>query len=59
MANNQPTGADNLLPVLIYATLKALPSRAYSNILFVSYYRSPKRITGEDEYYFTTYESTL
>ncbi|CAK57595.1 unnamed protein product (macronuclear) [Paramecium tetraurelia] len=59
MANNQPTGADNLLPVLIYATLKAQPSKAYSNILFVSYYRSPKRITGEDEYYFTTYESTL
>ncbi|CAD8096669.1 unnamed protein product [Paramecium primaurelia] len=59
MANNQPTGADNLLPVLIYATLKAQPQRAYSNILFVSYYRSPKRITGEDEYYFTTYESTL
>ncbi|CAD8192982.1 unnamed protein product [Paramecium pentaurelia] len=59
MANNQPTGADNLLPVLIYATLKAQPQKAYSNILFVSYYRSPKRITGEDEYYFTTYESTL
>ncbi|CAD8093184.1 unnamed protein product [Paramecium primaurelia] len=59
MANNQPTGADNLLPVLIYATLKAQPQKAYSNILFISYYRSPKRITGEDEYYFTTYESTL
>ncbi|CAD8107958.1 unnamed protein product [Paramecium sonneborni] len=56
---NQSSGNDNLLPILIYAILKAQPQKAYSNILFVNYYRSPKRITGEDEYYFTTYQSTL
>ena len=57
--NSSPTGADHFLPVLIYAVLQARPSNPFSNIEYISNFRSPRRIAGPEEYYFTAYESAL
>ena len=43
-------GADQLLPVCIYTIIKANPPSLNSNVNFVSSFRHPSRLRGEDEY---------
>ena len=43
-------GADQLLPLCIYTIMKANPPNLHSNILFISSFRHPTRLRGEDEY---------
>lgn len=55
----KPTGADDFLPVLIYVVLKAQPKNPMSNIEFIRDFRLPHRLRGEEDYYFTAYDSAL
>jgi len=57
--NNKPTGADDFLPCLIYTILKAKPKNVASDIQFIKSYRSPDRLNGMDDYYFTAFESAI
>lgn len=43
-------GADQLLPLCIYSIIRANPPSLQSNINFVSNFRHPNRMRGEDEY---------
>ena len=52
-----PTGADDFLPVLIYLVLKTKPINPISNIEFIKKYRSPARLMGLEDYYFTALEN--
>ena len=58
-SKNKRTGADNFLPVMIFLVLSAKPSRPLSNLEFIRDFRSSRRLRGFEEYYFTSYESTL
>lgn len=52
-ANENPPGADEFLPVLIYVTLKANPPQLHSNLLYIQRYRRQSRMVSETAYYFT------
>ena len=43
-------GADQLLPVCIYAIIRANPPCLLSNVNFITHFRHPSRLRGEDEY---------
>jgi hypothetical protein len=43
-------GADQFLPLCIYSIIKANPPSLQSNINFISNFRHPTRLRGEDEY---------
>ena len=43
-------GADQLLPLCIYSIIRANPPSLQSNVHFISNFRHPTRIRGEDEY---------
>jgi hypothetical protein len=43
-------GADQLLPLCIYSIIRANPPSLQSNINFISHFRHPSRLRGEDEY---------
>jgi hypothetical protein len=43
-------GADQLLPLCIYSIIKANPPSLQSNVNFISRFRHPTRLRGEDEY---------
>lgn len=43
-------GADQLLPVTIFTILHANPKFLHSNLIFISSFRHPSRLRGEDEY---------
>ena len=43
-------GADQLLPLCIYSIIRANPPSLQSNVHFITYFRHPSRIRGEDEY---------
>jgi hypothetical protein len=43
-------GADQLLPVCIYAIIRSCPKSLNSNINFISFFRHPSRLAGEDQY---------
>lgn len=43
-------GADQLLPLCIYAIIRANPPSLQSNINFITHFRHPNRLRGEDEY---------
>lgn len=49
--------ADDFLPLLIYAVIKANPPRFHSNIEFAAAFRHPSRLVGEDAYYVTALQS--
>jgi len=55
----RPTGADDFLPCLIYAILKAKPRNSYADINFIRDFRCPDRLRGLEEYYYTAYESAI
>ncbi|CAM8984429.1 unnamed protein product [Rhodiola kirilowii] len=51
--NENPPGADEFLPVLIYVTIKANPPQLHSNLLYIQRYRRQSRLVAESAYYFT------
>jgi hypothetical protein len=48
-----PGGADDLLPVLIYVTIKAQVPQLHSNLQYVLRFRMEHRLRSEAAYYFT------
>ncbi|XP_074378813.1 vacuolar protein sorting-associated protein 9A-like isoform X2 [Apium graveolens] len=52
-SNENPPGADEFLPVLIYITMKANPPQLHSNLLYIQRYRSQSRLVSEAAYFFT------
>ncbi|KAB2617197.1 vacuolar protein sorting-associated protein 9A-like [Pyrus ussuriensis x Pyrus communis] len=52
-SNENPPGADEFLPVLIYVTLKANPPQLHLNLLYIQRYRRQSRLVGEASYFFT------
>ncbi|KAG6602057.1 Vacuolar protein sorting-associated protein 9A, partial [Cucurbita argyrosperma subsp. sororia] len=52
-SNENPPGADEFLPVLIYVIIKANPPQLHSNLLYIQRYRGQSRLTGEAAYFFT------
>ncbi|XP_068642740.1 vacuolar protein sorting-associated protein 9A-like isoform X2 [Aristolochia californica] len=53
VSNENPPGADEFLPVLIYVTLKANPPQLHSNLLYIQRYRRQSRLVSEAAYFFT------
>ncbi|XP_021681425.2 vacuolar protein sorting-associated protein 9A isoform X2 [Hevea brasiliensis] len=52
-SNENPPGADEFLPVLIYVTIKANPPQLHSNLLYIQRYRCQSRLVAEAAYFFT------
>ncbi|GMI77161.1 ARABIDOPSIS THALIANA VACUOLAR PROTEIN SORTING 9A [Hibiscus trionum] len=52
-SNENPPGADDFLPVLIYVTIKANPPQLHSNLLYIQRYRRQSRLVSEAAYFFT------
>ncbi|KAM0950932.1 putative VPS9 domain, RABX5, catalytic core helical domain-containing protein [Dioscorea sansibarensis] len=52
-SKDNPPGADDFLPVLIYVTIKANPPQLYSNLLYIERYRRRSRLVSESAYFFT------
>ncbi|XP_057973689.1 vacuolar protein sorting-associated protein 9A-like [Malania oleifera] len=52
-SNENPPGADEFLPVLIYVTIKANPPQLHSNLLYIQRYRCQSRLVAETAYFFT------
>ncbi|GMH00293.1 hypothetical protein Nepgr_002132 [Nepenthes gracilis] len=52
-SNENPPGADEFLPVLIYVTIKANPPQLHSNLLYIQRYRRETRLVAEAAYFFT------
>ncbi|CAM6099160.1 unnamed protein product [Calypogeia fissa] len=54
MANkDNPPGADDFLPVLIYVVIKANPPQLHSNLLYIQRYRHQNRLVSEASYFYT------
>ncbi|RLN41369.1 vacuolar protein sorting-associated protein 9A [Panicum miliaceum] len=53
VSNDNPPGADEFLPVLIYVTIKANPPQLHSNLLYIQRYRRQTRLVSEAQYFFT------
>ncbi|XP_058190878.1 vacuolar protein sorting-associated protein 9A-like isoform X1 [Rhododendron vialii] len=51
--NQNPPGADEFLPVLIFVTIKANPPQLHSNLLYIQRYRRQSRLVAETAYFFT------
>jgi len=47
-----PAGADDLTPLLIYATIQAAPPALASNLAYIERFRGGPRLSGEAHYYF-------
>ncbi|MQL91890.1 hypothetical protein Taro_024502 [Colocasia esculenta] len=52
-SSDNPPGADEFLPVLIFVTLKANPPQLHSNLLYIQRYRRQSRLVSEAAYFFT------
>ncbi|KAF8404193.1 hypothetical protein HHK36_009076 [Tetracentron sinense] len=52
-SNENPPGADEFLPVLIYVTIKANPPQLHSNLMYIQRYRHQSRLVSEAAYFFT------
>ncbi|KAG2541942.1 hypothetical protein PVAP13_9NG665700 [Panicum virgatum] len=53
VSNDNPPGADEFLPVLIYVTIKANPPQLHSNLLYIQRYRRQTRLVSDAQYFFT------
>ncbi|KAL2926102.1 Vacuolar protein sorting-associated protein 9A [Bienertia sinuspersici] len=58
-ANENPPGADEFLPVLIYVTIKANPPQLHLNLQYIQRYRHQSRLVSETAYYFTNILSAV
>ncbi|CAO2834724.1 unnamed protein product [Amaranthus hypochondriacus] len=58
-ANENPPGADEFLPVLIYVTIKANPPQLHLNLQYIQRYRRQSRLVSEAAYYFTNILSAV
>ncbi|XP_078435656.1 vacuolar protein sorting-associated protein 9A-like [Wolffia australiana] len=52
-SSDNPPGADEFLPVLIYVTIKANPPQLHSNLMYIQRYRRQSRLVSESAYFFT------
>ncbi|KAG8660438.1 hypothetical protein MANES_02G158500v8 [Manihot esculenta] len=52
-SNENPPGADEFLPVLIFVAIKANPPQLHSNLLYIQRYRRQSRLVAEAAYFFT------
>lgn len=52
-SNENPPGADEFLPVLIFVTIKANPPQLHSNLLYIQRFRRQSRLVSEAAYFFT------
>lgn len=52
-SSDNPPGADEFLPVLIYVTIKANPPQLHSNLQYIQRYRRQSRLVSEAAYFFT------
>ncbi|XP_018850688.2 vacuolar protein sorting-associated protein 9A-like isoform X2 [Juglans regia] len=52
-SNENPPGADEFFPVLIYVTIKANPPKLHSNLSYIQRYRHQSRLVAEPAYFFT------
>ena len=53
------SGADRLVPAMIYVTIKANPTRFASNLKYVRQYRDEKMMRGEEKYALVVAESAV
>lgn len=58
-ANENPPGADEFLPVLIYVTIKANPPQLHLNLQYIQRFRRQSRLVSETAYYFTNILSAV
>jgi len=55
IGGSRPLAADDFLPLLIFAMMKANPDRLHSNAEFVAAFRHPSRMNGENAYWITMF----
>merc|ERR1711974_405902 len=53
------SGADDFLPLLIWCLMRANPVALHSNVEYISYFRHPSRMQGEEGYFFMTFHSAV
>jgi len=59
MESFRPLSADDFLPLLIYAVIKAHAPRLHSNVEFIAAFRHPSRLVLEDAYFLTALQSAV
>lgn len=57
IGGSRPLSADDFLPLLIYAIIRANPARLHSNAEFIGAFRHPSRLGGEHAYWVTMFSS--
>ena len=58
-ALNERAGADEFLPALIYAVIRANPPNLFSNLRYIAAYRNPDKLVSEPGYFFTNLVSAM
>jgi hypothetical protein len=56
---DEGTGADELLPYIIYTLILLSPKHMYSNLRYVQRFRSESKLRSEAAYYYTQMESAV
>lgn len=51
--DDNPPGADELLPALIFTVIRANPEHMHSNLNFIAQFRHPSKLVSEPGYFFT------
>eukprot|EP00929_Paragymnodinium_shiwhaense_P082968 TRINITY_DN44005_c0_g1_i1.p1 TRINITY_DN44005_c0_g1~~TRINITY_DN44005_c0_g1_i1.p1 ORF type:complete len:493 (-),score=108.14 TRINITY_DN44005_c0_g1_i1:185-1663(-) len=55
----RPFSADDFLPLLIFAVVRANPRHLHSNLEFIAHFRHPSRLRGEPAYFLTNLQSAV
>jgi hypothetical protein len=56
---DEGTGADELLPYIIYTLILLSPKHMYSNLRYIQRFRSESKLRSEAAYYYTQMESAV